>query len=247
MCCLEAKFIDIHAHLLPGVDDGARTIEEAMELVSQSINQGFSSIVVTPHYSRNYSPKDFLKQLEILRSEVLNHYPDFKIYAGQEIHYHQGLIEKLKDGSAFTINHSRYVLLEFSNEVAFSEILRAIRRLNDAGYIPVLAHVERYQCLKESAKMKEIYHSGCLLQMNYESITGLWFQSEVRRCRKLVESGMIHVFGTDIHRVDYRNPEVSRARKWLFQHLRSEVFENVTFRNAEHIINNKELGWIKHE
>jgi len=243
----EHKRIDIHAHILPGIDDGSRTMEESLRLVKMSTEAGFDTVVATPHYSEKYGPECIREILEALCLELRNIYPQFQICSGQEILYHEGLTEKLKSGQALAIADSRYVLIEFSNGVSFGTVCRAVRRMNDAGYIPILAHVERYDCLRDKKNLLEIRRSACLLQMNYDSISGSWFQPEVRRCRKMILNGWIHLLGTDMHRTDFRKPKPQKAFKWLSKHLPQERYEALTYRNAKYVIENKDLGWIKNE
>jgi len=241
------KLVDIHAHILPGVDDGARTMEESLSLIKMSMEAGFGSIVVTPHYSRRHDLTEVKKGIAELNAKICEFYPEFQLYSGQEIMYHEGLIEELNKGAILTIAESRYVLIEFSNGVGLKTILLAVRRLNDAGYIPILAHVERYKCLKDKKNLEEVGRCGCLLQMNYDSISGYWFQQEVHRCRKMVKDGWIHLFGTDMHRKDFRSPRPQKALKWLSKHVSTERFEELTCKNAKNVIENKGLGWIKNE
>lgn len=241
------KRIDVHAHILPGIDDGARTMEESLNLVKMSAEAGFDAVVATPHYSEKYGPECIGEILEELRLELRNIYPQFQICSGQEIYYHEGLIEKLKNGQALAIADSRYVLIEFSNGVSFGTVCRAVRRMNDAGYIPILAHVERYDCLRDKRNLSELGRCGCLMQMNYDSISGCCFWPEVRRCRKMIRDSRIHLLGTDMHRSDYRSPNPKQAIKWLYKHLPQDRYEALTYRNAKYVIENKSLGWIKNE
>lgn len=241
------KLIDIHAHILPNIDDGSRTFEESLELVKMAIEAGFGAIVATPHYSRKRGADGLDELVDKLKKKVQNQYPDFEIYLGHETYYHEELPDKLKTGTALTIERSNYVLMEFENGVSFQTISRAIRKMNNAGYTPVLAHVERYSCLKEAKKLDEICGRGCFFQMNYESVSGSVFRPEVRRCRKLVKDGKIHVLGTDMHRKDYRKPDVDGALRWLSENLKSNLFDAITYKNAEKILKNEDIGWNVNE
>lgn len=234
--------IDIHAHLLPGVDDGARTLEESCRLVALARQAGFCAAIVTPHYSRRRGTEGLAKRFEELKETVRQADPDFLLYLGQETYYHEELLERLKSGDAFTMAGSRYVLVEFDPGVSYQTFKRAVRRLTSSGYIPVIAHMERYGCLRDSRNLEEAERSGCLMQMNYESLQGHWLSSEVRWCRKQVREGRIHFLGTDMHRTDYRPPETAGAVKWLYAHVSHELADRMTFGNAERIIRNEKIS-----
>lgn len=234
--------IDIHAHLLPGVDDGARTMEESCRLVELAKQAGFCSVIVTPHYSRRRGTEGLAERFEELKEAVRQSDPDFSLYLGQETYYREELPERLRSGGALTMAGSRYVLVEFDPGVSYQTFKRAVRRLISSGYIPVIAHMERYGCLRESQNLAEACRSGCLMQMNYESLQGHWFSPEVRWCRKQVKEGRIHFLGTDMHRTDYRPPETAGALKWLYAHVDRRLVDRMTFGNAERMIKNEKIS-----
>lgn len=243
------NMIDIHAHVLPGVDDGARTTEESCALIGQAVKAGFRAIIATPHYSRRRGAEGCAEALEQLRKAVheTSQIPDdFEIYLGQETYYHEELVDNLKAGKALTMAGSRYVLVEFDTSVSFQTMSRAMRRLLTSGYVPILAHMERYACLREEKNLDSICRSGCLMQMNYESLDGHWFSREVRWCRKQVLEGKIQFLGTDMHRTDYRPPKIEKSMVWLKKSvtkkkLSSRLLKNMTCSNAEKMLRNEKI------
>lgn len=237
------NLFDIHIHLLPGLDDGARTMDETRGLIEQSIAAGFHALIATPHYSRKHSPERYIEAAEHLQKEFSS---EIEIYLGQELYYHEELVEKLKAGKALTMAGSRYVLVEFDTIVSVQTLNRAIRQMLTAGYIPILAHMERYRCLRDERNLQEICRSGCLMQMNYESLAGNWFNREVRWCRNQVLRGRIQFLATDAHRVDYRPPKIGKAMKWLEKSvnngkLNKQLFCDMTYRNAQRMIKNENI------
>lgn len=237
-----AIFIDIHAHVLPGVDDGARTMEEACELLKKSFEQGARAVIATPHYSRRRGADGLYELAEALQNNIREILPEFHIYLGQELYYHEALVEHLKAGTALTLAGSRYALVEFEPMTPYETVFRGIRKLCQAGYIPVLAHMERYICLRTERNLVDLEGSGCIFQMNYESLDGNLFRKDVRWCRKQVMLGRIQLLGTDMHRLDFRPPETSRARKWLTSHVSSEMLERMMYCNPIHIINDEKIN-----
>lgn len=236
------SFIDIHAHVIPGVDDGARDMEEASQMLVQASLQGVSAVIATPHSPGGASVQKLGEKLESLQKAIQEKKPGFSVYSGQEHFYHEGLIDELRAGTALTLAGSSYVLVEFDPAVSYQALFRGIRQLIAAGYIPVLAHMERYRCIRQEKNLQDLEGSRCKFQMNYSSIQGNRFQPDVHWCRKQIKEGRIHLLGTDMHRVDYRPPDFTKALWWLEKHVDRDYFERLTRRNAMHIINNEKIS-----
>ena len=135
---------------------------------------------------------------------------------------------------------SRYVLVEFSPSVVYKELYYGIRNLREAGYLPILAHMERYHCFRQEGT-EELENMGCVFQMNYDSLQGSWFQKETRWCRKQVESGVIDLLGTDMHRIDWRAPEIGQALSWLDGHVSPERIQQLVYKNPLKIIRKEKI------
>ena len=230
--------IDVHAHVLPGIDDGARDMQESLRLLHMLADLGFCGVIATPHYSRREENAGI--EIEALTKElqqkISEECPGFSVYPGQETFYHDELAGRLKQGKALTMAGSRYVLVEFDVSVSYGMLYHGIRKLSAAGYIPVLAHIERYACLRRDGKVRELAESGCLLQMNYESLQGHWYDKETRWCRRQILEKHIDLLGTDMHRIDYRPPEIEKALHWLRQHISEEYLHKLTCGNPMKMI-----------
>ena len=201
--------IDVHAHILPGIDDGSRDWDESRRLLEESYRQGIRYIIATPHYSRRGLPSDIYDLSEKLKEEARKIAPDFQIGLGQETYYHEGLI---KNGRALTLDGSQYVLVEFEPQVPYMKMYQAVRKLTMARYIPIIAHVERYACLREDSNMSELVQCDCRLQMNFSSLKrNSILDKEVRWCRKQVMQDRVYCLGTDMHRMDYRKPDIEES------------------------------------
>ncbi len=232
----QGKIIDIHAHILPGIDDGARNLEESCHLLERAVSSGISGIIATPHDYVGLKPA-VLRELAIeVEEKFRRQYPDFSLYLGQEILFHEEAPERLKAGELLTMADSRYVLVEFATDVSYGSLYRGIRRLVSAGYLPVLAHMERYGCLRKEEKLEDLEGSGCLFQMNYGSLQGGYLNRDVRWCRRQVLAGRIHYLGTDMHRMDYRPPEIGGALEWAKGHVNESLFREMTWENPSHIL-----------
>lgn len=233
--------IDVHAHILPGIDDGSRSMEESVEMLHMLAEQGFTAVIATPHSSRRKQTDGLAELVRLVEEKVREAHPGFSVFLGQEHWYDQELSGRLRSGAACTMAGSSYVLIEFAPSAAYSAIFQGVRRLTGAGYIPVLAHVERYGCLEKEERIRELESCGCAIQMNYSSLKGHWYQAETRRCRRLVENGRIHLLGTDMHRMDFRPPETMEPMRWLRDHIAREYLELLTTVNPMRIIRQESI------
>lgn len=233
--------IDVHAHILPGIDDGARTMDESVCLILSAIEQGVVAMIATPHYSRRKELSGLGELAEELRKRIWQVCPGFSVFLGQETYYHEELPRRLKEGKALTMAGSRYVLVEFDPGASWQTMFRGLRKLMETGYTPILAHMERYVCLRQENRVRELISCGCRMQMNYESLAGRWYQSEPRWCRRQILEGRIHLLGSDMHRVDFRPPKITPAYRWLEAHVESGYVDRLTRGNPEHILKNERM------
>lgn len=243
MIKIKRQIIDIHAHVLPGVDDGAKTMEEACSMLKLAAEQGVVAVIATPHYSRYR--QDSAKQQDLarqLQERIRDSYPEFCVYHGQEVCYFEELAESLASGHVPAMNHGRYVLVEFQPMASYQMLQRGTRQVLLAGFLPILAHVERYPCLRQEMKLDELGRSGCRLQMNYESIQGSRFDPDVGWCRRQVQQGKIHLLGSDMHRLDFRSPKLEKALQWLDRHVDGWLIERMTYQNPLSIIKNEQMS-----
>ena len=229
--------VDIHAHILPGIDDGSRDWDESRRMLEEAYSQGIRYIVATPHYSRRGLPKGIYESAAKLKEEAQRMDPAFMIGLGQETYYHDGLIDNLKNGTALTLEGSRYVLVEFDPQVPYDKLFQAVRKLAMARYIPVIAHMERYVCLRKEKNLSEVMECGCKLQMNFSSLEGssLW-NREARWCRSQIIDGRIDCLGTDMHRMDVRRPDIRESFEWLMKHVEARKLEALLCGNAYRLL-----------
>lgn len=217
------RLFDIHCHILPGVDDGSRSMDMSLDMLQIAYEEGTRKIVLTPHYmiGRNRYDKasDLDDRFEELKARAGELYPDLTMYLGNEILWEEGVIDLLKSGDIHTMNGTKYVLVEYNVRTSFRQIMDSIQQLSGARYWPIIAHVERYECLvKRIDRIEEMIRSRALLQMNISSVEGGFLNESKRWCRKLIKEGYITFFGTDAHNVDSRAPYTQEYIPWLRKH-----------------------------
>lgn len=213
------SIVDMHCHVLPGVDDGPTTMEETLETLRTAQRQGIKAMIVTPHFhpGRYVVTADrVLETLRRVRRVAADEGIDLKLYPGQECYYYSGLIGELESGNVLTMNGTRYVLVEFENETQYSTITFAVRELRDSGYKPIIAHFERYQCLyQKKERLEELRRSGAKLQLNFGRLIEKGNILHPNQWRKLLRDGYVDFLGSDTHGMRFRPLHVDRAMAWM--------------------------------
>jgi len=208
-------FIDIHCHLLPGVDDGAATWNDALVMARTAVADDISVAIVTPHQlgiNRELDGPSIRAKTAHLQEFLNQRDVSLRVLPGAEVRVEPDLVEKIRQGEVLTLaDRGRYVLLELPHEVylPLDELLGNLRR---AGLIGILAHVERNQgVLAEPAVTASLVSAGCLLQVTAGSITGNFGPNVQKLARRLIERGEVHFVATDAHGPDMRRPQMRRA------------------------------------
>lgn len=208
--------VDLHSHLIWGIDDGSKSKEMTINMLRQSIKGGTRKLVLTPHYMPGYYevPIDKVKEKsEELKSLARDEGLDIGIFYGQEIYFTNNLLENFDDNLIGTINNSRYMLIEFNmRNFSVKEVLDILYELQLKGIVPIIAHPERYyKFIKNPSLINEFIKEGFLFQLNMGSITGD-FGKEVRKTADIFLKHRIYsFFGSDAHRDEKRNPDMSEA------------------------------------
>lgn len=238
---------DIHSHILMGIDDGSKDLKTSLEILKKAEQAGITDIMLTPHYinQSNYvaNNQEKIELLQLLKKEAEATNIHINLYLGNEVYIDNELLTLIKEGKVLTLNDSRYILIELplTNKLHHSkEILFEIIR---NGYVPILAHPERYLYMqKKPLQLREYLEMGVLLQGNYQSLFGGYGKEAKRALKILLKKGMIHFLGSDIHRVtdDY---QLKKLKKKLLRITKNEkVVEDLLDRNFEKVINNEKVS-----
>lgn len=224
------NYLDIHSHILYGVDDGSKSLEMSMEMIDMAYQEGIRVQYATPHFSLDKhaqaSKERIERHFEILKAEVSKKYPDYQLYLGSELYYEPGMLEALKNGEALTMAGSRYVLVEFSFGGHYSDLLQGMKELVSARYKPILAHVERYSCLRgNTERMDELKNMGVLFQLNTENFEKSIFSDSYRYAMKIIKAGYIDFLATDAHNKDKRAPRMKKAMGIVEKKLGNDILK----------------------
>lgn len=208
-------FADLHIHALAGCDDGAKTEEEMQRMVDRAYRSGTRTLCLTPHYHPGYFGENREKSEEAfarLCAWASRQYPDLALYLGNELRYDKAALSWLREGKCRTMHNSRYVLVDFTAKESQAVIEKGLHRLLSGGYIPILAHVERYRSLwGKTEALQSLKSKGILLQMDAGAPLGEFGLGEKLWARLLLKQGWIDLICSDGHGTDRYLPVLSGA------------------------------------
>lgn len=198
---------DIHSHLLPGIDDGATSIEESVNLIKALINMGYTKIITTPHINSDYyknTPEIINGKLEEIKKVLLAENINIPILAAAEYLVDDNLEQEIKNNSLLTFGNKKYVLIEMSFYNPPHNLNSIIFNLEISGYKVVLAHPERYlYWSSELDKFKELKDRDVLFQSNLLSFTNYYSKDVRLLLEKLIAHNMVDFIGSDLHQTKY--------------------------------------------
>ena len=240
--------IDIHSHIVFGVDDGPRTREESLALLQEAFSQGVRTIVSTSHRRKNMfeTPEEVImenfKEIQALAQQEL---PDLTILYGAEIYYSEDALEKLESKQIPTLNDTQYALIEFSSRTPYWEIRNALSKILLLGIKPVIAHIERYTELESNEKrVKELIDMGCYTQINSSSVLKpRLFRDKYRlfkkRAQYFLSHNLVHCVASDMHNLTSRPPYMKQAFTLIKQQYGEKKAQELFMVNPQSIISNK--------
>jgi tyrosine-protein phosphatase YwqE len=199
---LSALAVDMHSHLIPGIDDGVKSIEESLEMIRGFAALGYKKLITTPHVMSDYyrnTPEIILEGLEKVRSAVKAENIPIQIEASAEYYLDEMFVTKLQNKEILKFG-ANYLLFEISYVNPPENILSAIFEINVHGFTPVLAHPERYPFWYDKfEEFEKIREAGALLQLNVNSLTGYYGPGAKAIAEKMIDRNMIDFIGSDLH------------------------------------------------
>ncbi|MDP4146369.1 MAG: CpsB/CapC family capsule biosynthesis tyrosine phosphatase [Bacillota bacterium] len=235
--------IDIHSHVVPGIDDGSDSLATTIEMIKIAQAAGTSKIVATPHYIRGRFENHFssiIKHVDKLNEQLKQNNLEVEVIYGQEVYLDKYSLDLLKNGVIGCINNSKYMLVEFAMDELPSNAMDILYELKIQGVRPIIAHPERYLFIqKDITAVNEFIENGCYFQINTGSITGIFGKEVQKTANKLIENGICHFIASDAHSARRRCPGLQHALEKT-KHIDRVVAKNA-LKNAENIVNNKDI------
>ena len=237
---------DLHNHSLFGLDDGADSFETMCRMIEMSYSDGVRCICFTPHYfnigERDCTPEHVMSSFELAQKYCAEHFPDLKLYLGSEMLYHYDCIDSIAQKKLYTVADSRYVLVDFLATPDVRGIVKGLERLLNCGYVPIIAHIERYPCLH--GKTDEIFRMsemGAVIQINASSLFGGFMSKKRRQCLKLLKRGLVDVVASDAHNCDSRSPSIKKTADFVESKCGKAYAECIFWENSMKIVSNQRL------
>lgn len=236
--------IDIHSHILFGVDDGPKTIEDTIRIVEKAAKEGITDIIATPHaFSPHYHvPKEEIEGQIRLLTECLRAggYP-INLHTGQEVRVHEHIIEKIMRGEALTLAGSRYLLLELPSQTIPLYTVDVIQSMLENKVLPIIAHPERNRAIAEKpARLERLIRHGAFAQVNAGSLSGQFGKSVQRLSIQLIEANLIHTYGSDVHGTKARPLLFNEGLSYLEKKKKHDSIA-ILLENSKRILNDKPL------
>lgn len=240
---------DLHCHLLPGIDDGSKSLDESISLLKEMSNQGVKEIILTPHYIEDskYSCNntDKKKLYTELVKRVKKEKIDVTLYLGNEVFFTSNFVDLLKKKEIETLNNNKYLLFEFPMHEHYKSSQESLLKLISRGYVPVLAHPERYKRFLENPDIAEEYlRMGVLLQGNFPSLFGKYGRGPKKLLKYYIKRGWISFLGSDTHH-DY-SYNLKKLEKKLHRINKDDNYiSDLLDGNFDKVINNENISMIK--
>ena len=239
--------VDIHCHILPGVDDGSGSFNDAIEMAELAAASGIRSIVATPHcnmpdvFQNHWTPK-LQEVFNKLQKEVSSRKISVTLFPGQEIFLASGFLELIKQGKLISINHSRYFLIEFKPHENASIAIRKLQKMIAEGYVPIVAHPERYGFVQEYGdmvyRMKEL---GCLVQINKGSLKGRFGRAARDRAFDILRNHDADFIASDGHSQYSRTPYLEDAYEIICERFSSDYADFLLKDNPRRVLKNEQI------
>lgn len=200
--------IDIHSHILPGVDDGAQNERESIELARVAVNEGISTIIATPHHKNGlyHNERDFIiGQVEQLNNLFEELGIQLQVLPGQEPRINGDFLTDLKEGKLLTLNNTRYIFIELPYSSVPQYTDKLLFDIQVEGYTPIIVHPERNQQLREDpTSLYEFVRNGSLTQVTSGSLIGKFGKETAQFAEEIIDANLAHFLATDVHHVTKR-------------------------------------------
>ena len=230
---------DIHCHFLWDVDDGARSLEESMGLLLLEYSAGVRNIILTPHYRVHMfetSEHIIRERYEILRQTAAKDFPDLRLYLGCEFHANMEMENQLLSrDQLFLPEKSSHILLEFSSREGKNFCRERVQKALSLGYIPVIAHCERY-LFGDPSFFAELKRMGAELQVNADSIIGKDGFSVRQLCKKMIKMDLVDYIGSDGHDLSERRPHIGECYRFLRKKYGEDYAQRIFIENPSRLV-----------
>ena len=236
--------IDIHSHIIPNVDDGARSVEETFNILKEAQEAGFTDVILTSHFLLNYyetNAQELIFWKEKLQEVLKKQGTKINLHSGMEIYITNQMEELLENKKILTLANSRYMLIELPLATNVKYFDYVVYYIEAKGIKPIIAHPERYKCVQKDPDIVEEYiEKGCLIQCNYGSIVNLYGREAEKTIKTLLKKNQVHFSGGDVHRENGTYLIILDAIKKIRKIIGENKINELTTINPKKILQNEE-------
>lgn len=237
--------VDMHSHILPGIDDGSREQEETYKMLMEAYDVGFTKVISTSHYYLGYYEEDENTRktyIDSINEKLQEINCNLQVCVGSEIFITNDIINLLKEHKASSINGTKYVLFETAFGIEPQNLKDVIYSLMSNNFIPIIAHPERYSYVQKNPNMLlELIDLGVLFQSNFGSVIGQYGKQAKKTVKLLLKNNCIHFLGTDAHRKNTIYTAIPQALESIKEIISEEELEELTTINPNLVLENKEI------
>lgn len=235
--------IDMHSHILFGVDDGAKTIEDSLALIKEEIKKGVKKIILTPHLKKRHSNAsvDLIKgNFKVLNEAVSAEKLEGELFLGSEIYLDYNYYDIIWNEQIITLADSDYILIEFSMTDTPNNIPEICYEANLKGFVPIIAHAERYDIFYENNQLiKDTLNEGAHFQINASTIIKKEDKASYKFGEYLLKNELVSFVASDVHNKDTRGFYLDEAYRIVNKNYCHNYAEKIFYKNQENIIMNK--------
>ena len=235
--------VDIHCHIMPGVDDGASDMSTSLEMLKIAAKDGIRHIILTPHHKpmhHNVSYAHNPVYTKKLQEAADKAHIEITLYSGNEIYYSDETFSDLEQKRVRTLADSDYCLVEFHPTNPYKAIHNAIYQVQAAGFLPVIAHVERYSdIVSHPAYVEELSEMGCYIQVNASSIMGKYGFGISHFTKKILKKHLVDFVATDAHDTAGRSPKLMECKNYVSRKFGDSYGDKIFILNPMSILNNE--------
>lgn len=233
--------IDLHSHILPELDDGSQSLRESLAMARMAVDSGITAMVATPHCADDRSWETY-EAWQLLSQALSENEIPLKLFPGMEIFGTPDTVRMLREGKLFTLNGSRYPLIEFSFRSDGEEETAILRSVCKAGFRPVVAHPERYGYVQRDPRLVNRWHRmGCLFQVNRGSLLGRFGSRAQETAFELVNRGFASVVASDAHSPRMRTPWMADVQQLLTEEISAQCARVLLKENPKKILKDEEI------
>lgn len=240
--------IDLHSHILPGLDDGARDLEAALDIARMAVDDGIQVMACTPHFMPGMydnTAVDVRQRVAVLNQQLIEHDIDLALVTGSDAHVRPDFVQCLRQGEILTLHDSRYVLFEPPHNIMPQRLDELLYNISIAGYVPILTHPERLKWIEQNYPvMEQLVKAGVWMQITSGSLTGRFGKRPQYWSQRMLAEGLVSILATDAHSIRSRPPLLAEGYEIAKSELGVDEATHLVVTRPESILADVEPGLV---